>query len=939
MEKALDQVFINTGISYDVTSRRLKEYSYDASNFRITPQIVVFPENTQDVITTLQLSRLNNLSVTTRGGGTSMAGNSIGHDVVMDLSRFMNSISAHDEESKSIWAEPGVVLSELRDYVEAHTQGAFTFAPDPSSVTRATVGGSLGNDACGNHSVRYGRITDHVIEVELITSEGAHLIAGEAGVKAFENGDTFSSEVANRINTELSQLVAANLSTFRQELQKIPRQVSGYHLGHLLPEEKFNVAKALCGSEGTCAVVVRARLKMSPKDKYKLLLCAGYATTAESARDVPLMLSAKPTAIEGLDSAIVDLMKHKRGEQSVVSLPEGNAFVLIELSSNSEKDLEKQASELSVLLGSTGRLVDLVIVRDKEQSESLWKIREDGAGLSSRRLGGVQTWPGWEDSAVAPENLADYIDDLQVLLNKYEYTTAMYGHFGAGCLHMRCNFDFGTQAGREKYASFMTEAAHLVVSHGGSLSGEHGDGRARGKLLPIMYSPGMMKAFADFKQIWDPNHLLNPGVIIDPEGIISSLALDMGEEINTNTPQVLGHSDSCIGVGRCRSTTGGFMCPSYRATKDEKDSTRGRARVLQEFARSGNISRKSLAVQDVKESLDLCLSCKACSTNCPTGVDMADAKSTFLSDYYDGKLRPFTHYTIGWLPRWLPLLSRIHTLANWGMKQNFLRKIVDALGISAKRNLPAFRSKQEINHFFNASRFQNHGDAIIFADCFTKAFRPQVISSAARVLSSTGKTLECSADECCGLTWISTGQRDAAAKKMSKLVQKLDDGSHKPIIVLEPSCAAAIKEDGPKLLKSSAADRVSKRVRSFAKAIDEALDSGWEPQVKAPSEVVLQAHCHEYSTFGIATQANVLRKWGAGKVVQSSSCCGVAGNFGFESSHFDLSMKVAEHSLIPALENADSNSPVLTDGFSCSMQLSQIDPQRIGTHLATILDG
>ncbi|WP_262106681.1 FAD-binding and (Fe-S)-binding domain-containing protein [Arthrobacter sp. Marseille-P9274] len=985
------------GITADASPRRRAEYSFDASNYRVPPLAVVFPRSIEDVVAAVKACRATGTPLIGRGGGTSMAGNAIGPGVVLDFSRYLNRIHRVDEAAGTVSVEPGVVLAALSAEVERATEGRFTFAPDPSSKNRATVGGALGNDACGNHSVRYGRTSDHVAEIDVVTSDGVRLTAGAEGLRATDPEDTAAALRAAQLTAELKELARANLAGFRTELGRIQRQVSGYHLANLLPEKGFNVARALVGSEGTCAVIVGARMKLVPKPASALLVCVGYRDVVEASRDIGTILEFSPSAVEGIDEAIVDTMRFRRGDGSVQGLPEGKAWLYVDLDGDDPDEVAAEAERLLARLRENGRMMDGRPVPDPVERASLWRVREVGAGLSSRLSTGGESWPGWEDSAVAPEKLPEYLADFRDLLAKHGLTGVMYGHLGAGCMHIRITYDLRSDAGRAVFRAFSREAAELVVRHGGSLSGEHGDGRARSELLPIMYSAAMLRAFADYRRIWDPAGILNPGSLTDPDPLDAHLSLDGVPERQWRTsfdlrPIGAGGSASaetdnpadesgagadpwvhavqgCIGVGKCRSDTAGVMCPSYRATRDEKDSTRGRARVLQDMVRGARSIEEGWRSEEVREVLDLCLSCKACSSDCPTGTDMATYKSEFFDHYYRGRRRPLSHYSLGWLPRWLKLTGRIAPLVNAALDTPLGKLAAAAGGMTTKRALPKFAGAGEWWRQVAAAGLQRgkhdggvrpvaggtlegeyDGGArhradrtsgvVLFVDTFTRGFRPEVAGAAARVLAGAGQPAECSADACCGLTWISTGQLDTAKKLLRGAVEALDDGTDRPIVVVEPSCAAALRKDLPELVHTEQARRVAARVRSFAAYVGELAAGGWKPAPAEPlpEQVVLQTHCHEYAVFGAATQRQALAAVGIEGVTDATGCCGVAGNFGFEKQHYDVSMQVAEHALAPALRGSGTDVPVLTDGFSCAMQVNQLAPDRPGRHLAQLLD-
>lgn len=944
-----------SGVEIDTTSRRLAEYSYDASNYRIAPLAVAFPRNPGEVSAVVTVCHQAGVPIIARGGGTSMAGNAIGRGVVLDLSRHMNRILSVDAATRTVVVEPGVVLADLADTVENRTANRLTFAPDPSSRNRATVGGSIGNDACGNHSVRYGRTGDHVMSLDLVMADGTRLTATRTGVQATDPDDTAAAERASRLSADLRALAAVYMPQFRLELGRIPRQVSGFHLGNLLPENGFDVARALVGSEGTCAIVVGATMRLVDVPSSALLLIVAYDDIVDAARDVTTILQYSPAAIEGIDEQIVATMRARRGNDSVSELPAGHAWLYIDLDGDDEATVAQHARNLMADLLRNGRALECREVRDPAERKKLWRVREDGAGLSSRlELAdgtSVTSWPGWEDSAVAPEDLADYLADFRLLLQEYRLIGVMYGHFGAGCMHIRITFDQRTPTGRETMSAFLTAAARLVVEHGGTLSGEHGDGRARSQLLPEMYSPTMMEAFARFKYLFDPTDVLNPGMIVNPEPVTEHLALAGIPPLPWQTTFALHEATGpgssafgeavqrCIGVGRCRSHSGGVMCPSFRATGDERDSTRGRARVLQDMVRGARTVDEGWASEDVREVLDLCLSCKACSSDCPTGVDMATYKAEFLDHYYRGRIRPMAHYSLGWLPRWLTLTSRAAPLVN-GVLASPLRSMGLRLGgLTTQRQLPSFASRRRLRTELGPTE-TGTGDVVLLVDSFTKGFRPEVAGAARRVVEDAGHRAEVRTDICCGLTWISTGQLRQARKRMAHAATALDDGTDRPIVVTEPSCAAALRKDLPELVDSEAAHRVSRRIRSFAEQVSAQAGRGWTPKAALPDDVTVQTHCHEYAVFGAATQRRALEAIGIGDVREATGCCGVAGNFGFERQHFDVSMAVAEQALAPALR-ANPGAVVLTDGFSCHMQARQLtntSAPSASLHLAQILD-
>ncbi|MES4903143.1 MULTISPECIES: FAD-binding and (Fe-S)-binding domain-containing protein [unclassified Streptomyces] len=923
-------------------------YAYDASNYRVPPLAVVFPRTADDVVAVVRACREAGVPIVARGGGTSMAGNAIGPGVVLDFSRYMNRILDIDTRAGRARVEAGVVLDALRTATAPH---GLTFGPDPSSHSRCTLGGMIGNDACGNRSVRHGRTSGHVEALEIVTADGVRAVADRTGLRAADPGDADAVRRVARLEAGVRRLIDANLAPIRTELGRIPRQVSGYQLHRLLPEHGFDMARALVGTEGSCAVVTGATVRLVATAPATALLTLGYDDVVDAAEDVPEILRWNPTAVEGMDEAIVATMRARRGPDSVTGLPEGRAWLYVELDGDEEAVVNGRAAELLDVLRARGRMTGGRVVEDAAERRSLWRVREDGAGLAARLVDGGESWPGWEDAAVAPENLAAYLGDFRKLLAGHGLTGVLYGHFGAGCVHVRIDFDLATDAGRAAARRFLAEAAALVVGHGGTLSGEHGDGRARGELLEVMYSHGMIRAFAGFKEVFDPDGLLNPGVIVAPARLDADLALHTPDVLPVDTLFSFPHDDDgfagavrrCVGVGRCRGEAGGVMCPSYRATGEESDSTRGRARLLQEMVRGGTV-RDGWRSAEVKDALDLCLSCKACSSDCPVGVDMATYKAEFLHQHYKGRFRPRSHYSLGWLPLTSALAGYAARPLNALLRGPVGTLLARLGGVTTKRRIPAFasrRARRAVLRRMTKTGEPSKVKALLFVDSFTRAFRPEVAGAASRVLADAGIPCGAEAGLCCGLTWVSTGQLSVARRVMARTVARLDGGGDLPIVVAEPSCAAALKRDVPELLDTPAARRVAARVHTLTGALTDLAAPGWTPR-ELPAGVVLQTHCHEYATFAGRRPRDLLSRLGVREVDEAEGCCGLAGNFGFEEQHYDTSMAVADLALKPRLDGIGEDTPtiVVADGFSCATQIDHLAGDRgiRAVHLAELLD-
>lgn len=931
----------------DVTSRTRALYAYDASNYRVVPLAVAFPRTTAEVSALVSAAARHRVAVTTRGAGTSMAGNAVGPGLVLDVSRHLNQVLDIDVATGTAWVQPGIVIDDLQRRLRPL---GLMFAPDPSSKSRATVGGAIGNDACGNHSVKYGRTSHHVVALELVLADGLQVLAEAGGFRASQAGDTRAAARADELNRGLRRLVAENLGPIRLQLGRTARQVSGFQLHHLLPENGFDVAKAMAGTEGACAIVVAAEVALVPVPRCSRLLVLGYRSAVEAARDVPEVLGHAPAAVEGIEERIVTAMRLRRGAASVSALPDGSAWMFIELEDDDEDSVATRAQALESRLRAVGRVLDLRVVDDPEQRAALWRVREDGAGLLTRPPEGGQTWPGWEDSAVPPDHLADYLSDLRDLLDQHELQSVFYGHFGAGCVHMRVDFDLTTAEGVAVMVDFTDAAARLVCAYGGSISGEHGDGRARSDLLALQYGAEVLAAFSTFKSAFDPDGRLNPGIIVSPSPRQDDLALLQLAPFDASAtafdfPHDPGGfaeaAQRCVGIGRCRAdlpAAGGHsMCPSFRATHDEKDSTRGRARALQEMV-AGDLVTTGWRSPEVRDALDFCLSCKACATDCPVGVDMATYKAEFLHHHYRRRLRPLSHYSLGWLPVLSAVVGPFSGLVNRLLAIPPLRRLAARLGgVTPHRSVPTFHAAGAVARARGtADGGLESADVVVFTDTFTRAFRPELAGATDRVLAATGARPHHVDGHCCGLTWISTGQLSVARRVLRRTVRALAATGDRPIVVMEPSCASALRSDAPELLGTEEARRVAERIITVPGHVENSLDAGWSPPPLG-DDVLLQTHCHDYATFGATSQTRVLERLGVSRVESAQGCCGLAGNFGFESEHYEVSMAVADLSLRPLLEAAAPDVPVVADGFSCQTQIQHLSDAR-PRHLAQLLD-
>jgi FAD/FMN-containing dehydrogenase/Fe-S oxidoreductase len=1005
LEAELQQV-VTGEVRSDAGSRAL--YSTDASNYRQIPIGVVLPKTEEDIINTINICSKYNAPVLSRGGGTSLAGQCCNVAVMMDMSKYYNKVLHIDKEKKLVTVQPGIVLDEMRHITER--EAGLTFGPDPATHDHCTLGGMLGNNSCGVHSVMaqfygYGsRTSDNTESITIVTYDGIKMKVGPTSDEEYEQIQKEGGRKAD-IYKKMRDFRDKYADLIRKKFPNIPRRVSGYNLPALLPENGFNVAHALIGSESTLITITEATLKLITTPKERSLLVLGYPNLPDAGYAVTEIMKHKPIGLEGLDDLLIEFMRRKGlNINDLPLLPQGNAWLLVEFGGDSKEDADNKAKALMEELKKKNNPPTMSLFDDPAQEKKLWEVRESGLGATAWVPGEPNGGPGWEDSAVDPSSVGDYVKDLRALFDKYGYKPSIYGHFGQGCIHCRIGFDFLTQDGIEKYKQFTIEAAHLVVKYGGSISGEHGDGQARGDLLNIMYGDELVQAFKEFKAIWDPQWRMNPGKIVDTFGQTNDLRLG----IDYNPPKLKTHFQfpddaysweritlKCVGVGECRRHEGGVMCPSYMVTREEKHSTRGRSRLLYEMLH-GDVLKGGWKDENVKEALDLCLACKGCKGDCPVNVDMATYKSEFLSHHYEGRLRPRTAYVFGWIYWWSRLASHIPGVANFFMHAPVISTITKAVaGIAQQRKMPKFAEKTFRSWFKERKQQEDSRDkiqdardkvqdtrdkgqdtrvkiqdlgskaqdtrsngqdtsnrhnesnnlgvttkqVILWADTFNNYFLPQTLIAGVEVLEATGfEVIVPQKSLCCGRPLYDFGMLNTAKRMLIEIMNTLHDEIRNgiPIVGLEPSCVAVFRDELHNLFPhNEQANRLSKQVFTLGEFLDKKTPDFKIPELK--HKAIVHGHCHHRSIMKMDSEKKLLDKTGLDYEILPTTCCGMAGYFGYEKGeHYDVSIKAGEQLLLPKVREADKSTIIISDGFSCREQIEQ-ETNRKGMHLAQVL--
>jgi FAD/FMN-containing dehydrogenase/Fe-S oxidoreductase len=912
-------------------------YATDASNYRQTPIGVVVPRTAADVIETVRICREYGAPILPRGAGTSLAGQCCNVAVVLDMSRHLTDILAIDAERKTARVQPGIVLDDLQRAVRPF---GLMYGPDPATHAWCTLGGMIGNNSCGVHSVTAGLTADVVEELVVLTSDGVQLTVGRTPVPQI---DAIAREPDRRgqIYARLRELRDRHADDIRARYPPIPRRVSGYNLDALLPERCFNVARALVGSEGTCVTVLEATVRLVEAPRARALLVLGFPDIYSAADEVMDVLEAQPIGLEAIDEVVVGNLRRKaKLTHEIGLLPSGAAWLLVEFGGDTAADAEALARDLARRRPARSGHV----FTDPVEIEQVWLIRESALGATSFVPGEPATWEGWEDAAVAPERLGGYLRDFRHLLDRYGYKGALYGHFGQGCVHTRTNFDLETTAGIERFRAFISDAADLVVAYGGSLSGEHGDGQARGELLPKMFGERLVTAFREFKTIWDPDGLMNPGKVVDPYAATHNLRRPgyRPQALRTYFPLeaeggIGGAALRCVGVGKCRKTDEGTMCPSYMVTRDEQHSTRGRAHLLFEMLRGETITG-GWESEEVKHALDLCLACKACKSECPVSVDMATYKAEFLAHYYERRSRPLRAHLFGHIDWWAAVVSRAPRLANAVASLRPLSRPLQSLaGIAPQRRLPRFASHTFQDWMRRHPPRAEGRPVVLWSDTFTNYFHPEVGRAAVHVLEHLGYFVTVPPQTCCGRPLYDFGLLDSAREHLQRVFELFatDLDRDVPIVVLEPSCFAVFHDEAGNLSAGRTIARtLAQRAVLFESFLRPHFEQGGLPPLSG--NALVQVHCHQQALLGRDATAATFRAAQLNARVLDAGCCGMAGAFGFDKAHFQVSMDIGDRVLLPAVREAPQDTVVIADGFSCREQIRQTTERR-PYHLAEVV--
>jgi FAD/FMN-containing dehydrogenase/Fe-S oxidoreductase len=939
-------------VRFDRYSRLL--YATDASMYQVEPIGVVLPRDADDVHAVLEVANRHGVPVLPRGGGTSLAGQTVNHAVVLDFSKTMNRVLEVDAEGLWCRVQPGLVQDELNAHVRPL---GLLFGPDTSTSNRATIGGMAGNNSAGSHSIAYGKTLDHVLELTCLLADGSRVVLRDLGPEELD-AKSRQDDLEGRIYREVRRIAGEHADEIRARYPRIMRRVSGYNLDELVKPQPFGLHRLAVGSEGTLVVVVEMKMRLVRRPRATALDVVHFADLQEALDASQEILTTGPYAVELTDKMILDLARGNLEHRGRMGFVRGDpqAIMIVEYAGDSEAEVRAKVEAFEALRARQRMGFGAHLAFDPAEQQSIWKLRKAGLGLLLGTRGDRKPIAFVEDTAVDPARLGPFIKEFREILAKHDAAAGYYGHCSVGCLHIRPLIDLKDERGLRQVQAIAEEITQLVLTYGGALSGEHGDGRARSPFNETLYGPRLYQAFREVKRAFDPRNLLNPGNIVDAPPMTSHLRF--GPAYRTWEPATsldfsaqggfAASVEMCNGIGVCRKKLEGTMCPSYMATLDEEHSTRGRANALRAVL-SGQVPREDFTGRRLYEVMDLCLECKACKAECPANVDMAKLKYEFLAHYYRAHGLPLRNRLFGRIHALARLGSALAPVSNWVARSAPHRWLLERVaGIDRRRPLPAF-APASFERWFAGHRPAGdgpRGEVVLFHDTFNTYQTPEVAIAATRFLEASGYRVSLADRGCCGRPAISKGLLDEARGLAADNVRRLAGAARRglPIVGLEPSCLLTLRDEYPELVRTEEARLVAGQALLLEEFVQRESAAGRPPPFPAAPggpegaarPALLHGHCHQKALAGTGPTVAVLRAAGFAVTEVDSGCCGMAGSFGFEREHYDLSMKLVERRLAPAVRQADPATAVCAPGVSCRQQIEHATGRR-ARHPAELL--
>lgn len=925
---------IEGDLRFDRTSRLL--YSTDASIYQIEPIGVVVPRHKGDVQAVIELANRLNISVLPRGGGTSLAGQAVGHSIVLDFSKFMQNVLEVNREELWCRVQPGLVQDELN----AHVRGmGLQFGPDTSTSNRATIGGMIGNNSSGAHSLTYGKTLDHVLELTVLLADGSEVMLKDCSAEAVENKSK-ADTIEGRAYREVFRLAHQHKNEILARYPKIMRRVSGYNLDEFIKRQPFNLSRMLVGSEGTLATVVEAKMRLVPKPKWTAMNVVHFKDDIEALECAQVILQTRPYAMESTDKMVLNLARGNIEQSRKLGFVQGSpdSLLMVEYAGETEEEVKEQVYKLEEVRKREKIGYASTLAFKPEEVKAIWGVRKAGLGLLLGIQGDKKPIAFVEDTAVAPEKLPEFIRRFREVVARHDTIAGYYGHCSVGCMHIRPLINLKEASEREKMVSIANAISDLVLEFNGSMSGEHGDGLARSHFNLKLFGPALYDAFRQIKRAFDPKNLMNPGKIVDAPAMTESLKIHSQykpwEPRTTLEFAAQGGFaravEMCSGMGECRKKLDGTMCPSYMGTLDEEHSTRGRANALRN-AIAGRVPQQEFTGKRLYEVMDLCLECKACKAECPSNVDMAKLKYEFLDHYHRANGLPLRNRMFAAIEAVNRIGSKLAPLSNWVASSSVNRWWMELIaGIDRRRPLPQFAGEtfEDWFHKHKSTTDGSKGEVVLFHDTFNNYNTPSVAIAATQFLEKSGYRVLLTEKKCCGRPMISKGMLGQAKENAAWNVEKLAPFAEKgtPIVGLEPSCLLTLRDEYPEFIRTEAAKKVAEKSFLFEEFV---MREQKEGKLTVSSngggkKVLLHGHCHQKALVGTAPTVAMLKAAGYEVSEVDSGCCGMAGSFGFEKEHYDLSTKIGNRRLVPAVQAAGNDVEIVAPGISCRQQIHHL---------------